>query len=93
MWAKLWFLVIALLYRPDIAQAHQPLIDEAIRQQLITLSRQAYSGSCPCPYSVNRGGRRCGKSSAYSRPGGARPLCYPQDVSAEMVDKYRKSQL
>jgi len=48
-----------------------------------------YSGNCPCPYSTARNGSRCGRRSAYSREGGAEPLCYPQDVSAEMVKEYR----
>lgn len=50
-------------------------VQRAIRQSIA-----AYSGSCPCPYSVDRRGRRCGARSAYSRPGGAAPLCYPSDV-------------
>ena len=50
-------------------------VQRAIRQSIV-----AYSGSCPCPYSVDRAGRRCGGRSAYSKPGGAAPLCYPADV-------------
>ena len=49
-------------------------------QRAIRQSIAAYSGSCPCPYSVDRGGRRCGGRSAYSKPGGAAPLCYASDV-------------
>lgn len=49
-------------------------------QRAIRQSIAAYPGSCPCPYSTDRAGRRCGARSAYSRPGGARPLCYPSDV-------------
>jgi hypothetical protein len=37
-----------------------------------------------------RNGRACGGRSAYSRPGGAAPLCYPTDVTAAMIDAYRK---
>ena len=32
-----------------------------------------------------RNGRRCGKTSAYIRPGGAHPMCYPVDVTADMI--------
>ena len=39
-----------------------------------------------------RNGRACGGRSAYSRPGGAAPLCYPANVSAEMIEDYRKSE-
>lgn len=63
--------------------------DAQIRQRLIRQSIASYPGSCPCPYSVDRGGRRCGGRSAYSRPGGYAPLCYPSDVSAEDVRRAR----
>lgn len=63
--------------------------DAQIRQRLIRESIASYPSSCPCPYSVDRGGRRCGGRSAYSRPGGYAPLCYPADVSAEDVRRAR----
>ncbi|MEA3015505.1 MAG: hypothetical protein QOI38_227 [Sphingomonadales bacterium] len=59
--------------------------DAQIRQRLIRQSIAAYPGSCPCPYSVDRAGRRCGGRSAYSRPGGYAPLCYPSDVTPAMI--------
>lgn len=36
----------------------------------------SYSGNCPCPYSIDASGKRCGARSAYSRSGGASPQCY-----------------
>jgi hypothetical protein len=63
--------------------------DAQIRQELIRRSIAGYSGNCPCPYNTDRAGRSCGRRSAYSRPGGASPLCYPDDVTKEMVDAYR----
>ena len=67
--------------------------DDEIRRYLMAASIAAYSGSCPCPFSLNRAGRRCGGNSAYSRPGGSRPLCFEQDVTPEQIkavrDKYR----
>lgn len=65
------------------------LSDEEIRQQLIQNSINSYSGSCPCPYNRARNGSRCGKRSAWSRPGGFSPLCYPKDISDEQVKRYR----
>ena len=65
---------------PSDAQIKQILIDESIA---------AYSGNCPCPYNTARNGSRCGRRSAYTREGGEAPLCYPKDVSAEMVQSYR----
>jgi hypothetical protein len=67
------------------------LSDAKIRQILIDESIAAYSGNCPCPYNTARNGSRCGKRSAYSREGGAAPLCYPKDVSDEMVKQYREA--
>lgn len=63
----------------------------SVVQMLISQSRASYSGSCPCPYNVDRGGRRCGGRSAYSRPGGRSPICYASDVSNAMVDRFRAS--
>jgi hypothetical protein len=60
--------------------------DAEIRQALF---RRSSGGSCTCPDDRDRAGRRCGARSAYSRPGGASPMCYPSDVSAAAVKQYR----
>jgi hypothetical protein len=65
------------------------LSDDDIRRILIQQSIAAYPGNCPCPYNLDRAGRSCGKRSAWSRAGGHSPLCYPSDVSDEMVAEYR----
>lgn len=65
--------------------------DAKIRQILIEDSISSYGGSCPCPYNSARNGSSCGRRSAYSRPGGASPLCYPRDVTPEMIQEYRRS--
>lgn len=41
--------------------------------------RDAYVGTCDCPYDRKRNGARCGGTSAYSRPGGRSPACYAGD--------------
>jgi len=64
--------------------------DAEVRKILVAESRAAYSGNCPCPYDRDRAGRRCGKRSAYSRPGGAAPLCFDSDVTREMIEVYRR---
>jgi hypothetical protein len=64
--------------------------DAEIKQEIINQSIASYRGSCPCPYSVDRAGRMCGRRSAYSKPGGASPICYEKDVTPKMVDDYRK---
>lgn len=64
--------------------------DTAIIQRIIALSIGNYSGSCACPYSTDRGGRKCGSRSAYSKPGGYAPVCYPQDVTTAMIEAFRE---
>jgi hypothetical protein len=63
-----------------------------IKQTLIKRSHAYYRGNCPCPYNITSAGRRCGGRSAYSRPGGASPLCYESDVSEAMVAEYQARQ-
>ena len=64
--------------------------DARVRQAIIRESIAGYSGNCPCPYSTARNGSRCGGRSAYSRPGGAAPMCYPGDVTAAQVAAWRR---
>lgn len=64
--------------------------DPQIRQRLIRESVATYPGPCACPYNTDRAGRSCGRRSAYSRPGGYAPLCYPQDVSQTQVEAWRR---
>jgi hypothetical protein len=82
----------AALFLAGVAGAagDRALSDAQVRKILIEESRAAYDGSCPCPYDTDRAGRRCGKRSAYLRPGGAMPLCYDRDVTKEMIEAYRK---
>ena len=67
-----------------------PASDNQIRQAIIQQSIASYPGSCPCPYNVARNGSSCGRRSAYSRPGGASPMCYPADVPQSLVDQYKR---
>ncbi|WP_316186375.1 hypothetical protein [Bradyrhizobium sp. SZCCHNS30592] len=65
----------------------------AIVAILIKASRDQYYATghpCACPDDLMRNGRACGARSAHSRPGGASPLCYPADVTAEMIEAYRR---
>jgi hypothetical protein len=65
------------------------LSDAQIKKILIQESIDAYPGNCPCPYNVARNGSSCGRRSAWSQQGGYAPLCYPADVTADMVREYR----
>jgi len=49
-------------------------------RQIINESIAMYPGKCACPYSLMSNGRKCGKRSAYSKPGGYEPLCCREDV-------------
>jgi hypothetical protein len=64
------------------------LSDAQIAREIVAASIAGYSGSCPCPYSQKRNGARCGKGSAHDRPGGA-VICYPQEVTAAMIETHR----
>ena len=87
---RMFALVTLVALSVTSAAAQARLTDDQIRDVMIRESIAAYSGSCPCPYNYDRGGRRCGGRSAYSRPGGAAPLCYRGDISKAMVDAYRR---
>lgn len=66
--------------------------DKEIKQKIIERSIRNYSGNCPCPYNTDRAGRKCGKRSAYSKPGGASPICYESQVTQKMIEEYRAAQ-
>jgi len=71
------------------------LTTAAIAAIIIQVSRDQYHAGgrpCACPDDRARNGSACGGRSAYSRPGGAAPLCYPSDVTAAMIESYRQRQ-
>ena len=51
------------------------------KRKMIAESISNYSGNCACPYNSAANGSSCGKRSAYSKPGGAAPLCYETDIT------------
>ncbi|MFV3073149.1 hypothetical protein [Niveispirillum fermenti] len=81
----------AMLTIPTLPAAGLSQTDEQVRQALIQQSIASYPGNCPCPYNTAANGSRCGKRSAYSKPGGHAPLCFPQDVTDKMVEDYRRA--
>lgn len=80
------FIAGLLIAAPALAQSSA---DDRDRQKIIAESIASYSGPCPCPYNVMRNGRSCGGNSAYSKPGGASPVCYPRDISDVMLAAWR----
>lgn len=71
-------------------QAKSNLSDDQVRERMIQESLGTYNGPCPCPYNTMRNGTSCGNRSAYSKPGGASPLCYKKDISDEAVRGWRR---
>ncbi|MFE3839528.1 hypothetical protein [Pseudogemmobacter sonorensis] len=83
----LWAIAYLVSFNPAPAHA---ITDAEIRQMMIEDSLWSYPGNCPCPENRDSAGRRCGKRSAYSKPGGYVPLCYPSDISEPMLDEYAR---
>lgn len=79
-------IIILILFSASISQSKQ----KSVHQKIIDHSISQYNGSCPCPYNLASNGSRCGKRSAYSRPGGASPICYKSDVTPEMIKIFTK---
>lgn len=82
---RLFALGLLLAAQPALARE----TDAQVKQRIIEESIASYPGSCPCPYNTDRAGRKCGARSAYSKPGGYAPKCYPGDVTAAEVTAYR----
>ena len=78
------------------ALAREPAQSDAeIREAIVRQSVASYNATghpCACPWQSARNGSSCGRRSAYSRPGGAAPLCYPSDVSDAAVAAWRRGQ-
>lgn len=81
--------VLVALGAPAIADGGR-LTDAQVKKILIQESIDAYPGNCPCPYNLMRNGARCEGRSAYRRRGGYAPLCFPSDVTPDMVREYRE---
>lgn len=70
------------------SNANKQLSDDEIAKLIIQDSINHYPKQCACPFSLMKNGRPCGGRSAYSKPGGAAPLCYREDVSAEAIKQW-----
>ena len=69
------------------------MTDAQIIAAIMRASIASYPGNCPCPENTMRNGRRCGGTSAWSRPGGYKPICYTHEVTPAMIQAYRERQL
>jgi hypothetical protein len=81
----------------SISRAKELLTDAAIIAILIAASQAAYhagaKGPCGCPDDVDRAGHRCGGRSAHDRAGGWSVLCFPNEITQEMIAKFRAGQI
>lgn len=87
---KKFLFILGLFFTASLGvTAKQVQSTDEIKQKIIQQSIANYSGNCACPYHAASNGSRCGKRSAYNRVGGYAPLCYSEDVTDQMVKKYR----
>jgi hypothetical protein len=82
---------ILLLFVSSFAYSdNSSMSDEEIIQVIIYKSTATHRGNCACPYNRTTNGSKCGRRSAYSRPGGYQPMCYPRDVPKELIEEFRR---
>jgi len=73
------------------SSAYDNTLITTAKRKMIADSISSYSGNCACPYNSAVNGSSCGKRSAYSKPGGAAPLCYETDITdAQAAEWLRK---
>lgn len=84
-------LFFVLLFAADnvFAKGNQ-LSDTQVKSKIIEESVAAYPGVCACPFNRARNGSSCGRRSAWSKAGGYSPICYKDEITAEMVKKWRE---
>jgi hypothetical protein len=87
---KLLTFILLLVVSSFAYTDNSSMSDEEIIQVIIYKSIATHRGNCACPYNRANNGSKCGRRSAYSRPGGYQPMCYPRDVPSEMVEEFRR---
>ena len=88
---KASIIALLLISPTHSALGFSPQSEADTAHQIIAECAAIYHASrpCACPEDVAHNGSRCGKRSAYNRPGGAFPRCYIKDVSAKEIADYR----
>jgi hypothetical protein len=74
-----------------VSRAQAAPSDDEVKQFILQGSIASYPGNCPCPYNRAANGTKCGKRSAWSRAGGYSPVCYPEEVTQQMIDEWRRA--
>lgn len=75
-----------------IAKSNQ-LTDDQVKQRIIDDSIASYPGTCACPFNTARNGSSCGRRSAWSKAGGASPICYKKEISKAMIKEWHQQNL
>lgn len=86
-------LTIGITLVVAVAAIAAPPSDDQVRQAIIDQSTSAYFATghnCPCPDNLASNGSRCGGRSAFSRRGGASPICYPEQITPYMILQWRR---
>ena len=83
-------IILMILLTLIFTSSAYSLTNNEIKQKIIQQSIMNYPGKCACPYNTMNNGRRCGGRSAYSKSGGYSLICYPSDVTQEMIERYNK---
>ena len=71
----------------------KPATDDRDRKAIINEARAErlrIYGPCPCPFDIAIDNSVCGGRSAYSKSGNLAPICYPTDVTQDMIVAYRQ---
>lgn len=64
----------------DYRRAVNAFTPEDLRWTGMVMTQVAYGGQCGCPDDLDERGQICGERSAYTRSGGARPICDPSAI-------------
>jgi hypothetical protein len=74
----------------NAAARSNQLSDAQVKSKVIEESIAEYPGVCACPFNQTRNGSSCGRRSAWSKPGGYSPVCYKDEVTADMIKQWRE---
>jgi hypothetical protein len=71
-------------------EALQQLSDSRVRQQIMQDSQARYRGRCVCPYQTRDTNKRSCKGRHELIKTKPLPVCYPRQVTNEMVSAWRR---
>jgi len=60
----------------------------SIEQEVVNWAIANYNSACPCPFSLNSFGDQCGAQSAWALKALNAPVCYPSEVTTDMIANY-----